>query len=99
VSGLCGRLMCCLAYEHPSYCEMQKAFPKVGAMVMTPKGEGKVKELMILRNAVRVSLGPGMFEEFPLADIQWKGGQKAEEAAAPAGDEAEDADDLKGLEG
>lgn len=103
VSGLCGRLMCCLAYEHPCYCEAQKGFPKVGAMVMTPKGEGKVKELQILRQAVRVSLGPGMFEEFPLVDVQWKGAPKAgETGAAPSEDEgeaeAEDTPDLKGLE-
>ena len=98
VSGLCGRLMCCLAYEHPSYCEMQKAFPKVGAMVMTPKGEGKVKELQILRNTVRVSLGPGMFEEFPLVDVQWKGSPKGGEAAAIPEDESEEPAELKGLE-
>lgn len=99
VSGLCGRLMCCLAYEHPSYCEMMKSFPKSGSLVGTPKGEGKVKELLILKNAVRVSLGPGMMEEFPLSDITWKGSAKGQEAG-PAEDEAEgdDAGDLKGLE-
>lgn len=72
VSGLCGRLMCCLAYEHDVYCEMKKEFPKVGSMVMTPKGEGKVKELQIMRKAVRVSLGPGQFAEFTLDELDLK---------------------------
>jgi cell fate regulator YaaT (PSP1 superfamily) len=96
VSGLCGRLMCCLAYEHPVYVEMMKGFPKVGAMVVTPKGEGKVKELLVLRNAVKVALGPGMMGEFPLNDVQWKsGGQPAPE---PAADEPDDDASLKSLE-
>jgi cell fate regulator YaaT (PSP1 superfamily) len=97
VSGLCGRLMCCLAYEHSCYCEMQKSFPKVGAMVLTPKGEGKVKELQILRGTLKVSLGPGLFEEFPLADVQWKGGGKTSDAS-PVEDETDDPAELKGLE-
>jgi cell fate regulator YaaT (PSP1 superfamily) len=76
---------------------MQKSFPKVGAMVLTPKGEGKVKELQILRGTLKVSLGPGLFEEFPLADVQWKGGGKTSDAS-PVEDETDDPAELKGLE-
>jgi len=94
VSGLCGRLMCCLAYEHPWYTEAMKGFPKMNSMVTTPKGEGKVKELLILKGAVRVSLGPGMLEEFPLTQVAWqrRGGPDVQEAAAPE-EAAEDTDE------
>jgi cell fate regulator YaaT (PSP1 superfamily) len=48
ISGICGRLMCCLAYENKMYEEMSKGMPKVGKRVTTHKGEGKV----IRRNAL-----------------------------------------------
>ncbi len=71
VSGVCGRLMCCLAYEQDVYCEMRRQFPKVGSVVTTPKGEGKVRDLLVMRRAVKVLLEPGVIEEFPLADVTW----------------------------
>lgn len=98
VSGLCGRLMCCLAYEQPWYVEAMKGFPKMNSMVTTPKGEGKVKELLILKGAVRVSLGPGMLEEFPLAQVSWKRGGGGPEGQASEAT-PEDADDDEGTEG
>ena len=42
ICGLCGRLMCCLAYENPYYAETQKLMPKVGSTISTPSGEGVV---------------------------------------------------------
>lgn len=42
ISGVCGRLMCCLAYEYDIYDEFRKGLPKVGKKVNTPKGEGVV---------------------------------------------------------
>jgi cell fate regulator YaaT (PSP1 superfamily) len=42
ISGACGRLLCCLKYEHPLYQEFKAAAPKVGALVETPDGDGKV---------------------------------------------------------
>jgi cell fate regulator YaaT (PSP1 superfamily) len=48
ISGICGRLMCCLAYENKMYEEMSRGMPKVGKRVTTYKGEGKV----IRRNAL-----------------------------------------------
>jgi len=70
VSGLCGRLMCCIAYEYEMYRDMRKGFPKVGSRVMTPKGEARVKELQIMRGRVKVSLGPGEFEEFAIDELE-----------------------------
>jgi len=42
ISGACGRLMCCLKYEHPLYEEFAAAAPDVGADVSTPDGDGRV---------------------------------------------------------
>jgi cell fate regulator YaaT (PSP1 superfamily) len=42
IAGACGRLMCCLKYEHPLYQEFRKEAPKVGAAVTTPMGAGTV---------------------------------------------------------
>lgn len=72
VSGVCGRLMCCLAYEHGIYCEMRKEFPRVGSAVSTPKGEGKVRDILVMKRAVKVVMGPGVIEEFPLSDVKWQ---------------------------
>ncbi|MDY0003836.1 MAG: stage 0 sporulation family protein, partial [Polyangia bacterium] len=59
VSGQCGRLKCCLAYEQEAYREQRKGMPKLGKTVVTPDGEGKVVELDILRRMARVLLAQG----------------------------------------
>ena len=42
ISGACGRLMCCLKYEHPLYQKFQATAPAVGSRVTTPEGDGRV---------------------------------------------------------
>src|SRR3954462_4493506 len=42
ISGACGRLLCCLKYEHPLYQEFKATAPKVGSTVETPEGDGRV---------------------------------------------------------
>src|SRR4030042_793996 len=42
ISGLCGRLMCCLGYEYDGYADMKRDMPKCGKMIQTPEGLGKV---------------------------------------------------------
>ncbi len=54
ISGLCGRLMCCLRYEDEVYKEFKKAAPKIGAVVSTPAGEGKVVEYDVPRDTVAI---------------------------------------------
>ena len=68
VSGQCGRLKCCLVYEQDTYKEMRKTLPKVGKRVSTPAGDGKVVELDVLRQRVRVWFDEGGSETFP-ADV------------------------------
>jgi cell fate regulator YaaT (PSP1 superfamily) len=68
VSGQCGRLKCCLVYEQDTYKEMRKGLPKVGKRVETPAGNGKVVELDVLRQRIRVWFDEGGSETFP-ADV------------------------------
>jgi cell fate regulator YaaT (PSP1 superfamily) len=42
ISGACGRLMCCLKYEHPLYQEFKADAPRIGSKVLSPEGEGRV---------------------------------------------------------
>ena len=54
ISGSCGRLMCCLRYEHEVYEEALKTIPPVGSLVKTPNGTGTVMETRPLEQTVRV---------------------------------------------
>jgi cell fate regulator YaaT (PSP1 superfamily) len=56
ISGLCGRLMCCLRYENDVYKDFKSRAPRVGAAIVTPVGEGKVCELDIPREIVAVKV-------------------------------------------
>lgn len=59
ISGACGRLMCCLKYEHPIYDEFRASTPPVGSRVETPEGDGKVVAHDVQRDQVVVRLEAG----------------------------------------
>ena len=59
ISGLCGRLMCCLSYEYHTYRELLKGLPKEGAEINTPQGKGKVVSVNVLTRSFVVDLGEG----------------------------------------
>ena len=59
ISGACGRLMCCLAYEVDTYSELRKDLPKVGKRVITPQGPGKVMQQSIINQRLKVTLDDG----------------------------------------
>jgi cell fate regulator YaaT (PSP1 superfamily) len=59
ISGACGRLMCCLKYEHPIYDEFRSTTPGVGERVETPEGEGRVVAHDVPRDQVVVRLDAG----------------------------------------
>jgi len=75
ISGCCGRLMCCLKYEHEVYVSFRKRAPKRGAVITTPGGDGKVVELLAPVDSVTVDHGEGRSVTYKLADI----GRAAEE--------------------
>lgn len=64
LSGLCGRLRCCLQYEEETYHAERKSLPKIGKRVATPLGEGRVKDVNVLERRVRVQLMDGSYAEF-----------------------------------
>lgn len=67
ISGLCGRLMCCLSYENEYYSEIYKKMPKMGAEVGTPEGKGTVVGENMLKQTVRVKIerdGSLLYKDF-----------------------------------
>ncbi|OPZ73782.1 MAG: hypothetical protein BWY80_00832 [Firmicutes bacterium ADurb.Bin456] len=56
ISGICGRLMCCLKYENESYEHAREDFPDLGSWVVTPDGEGKVSGVNIFKKCLSVEL-------------------------------------------
>ena len=69
VSGVCGRLLCCLAYEIDTYNQIKKDLPKVGAKVKTPDGVGKVFRVDIFSTNIDVLLDSGSLVKHPLDKI------------------------------
>ncbi|MBN1439295.1 MAG: hypothetical protein JW929_07800 [Anaerolineales bacterium] len=57
ITGICGRLRCCLIYEYEQYAEARQKLPKRGKRVQTPRGIGRVAEVFPLRDGVLVDLG------------------------------------------
>ena len=56
ISGVCGRLMCCLKYEEEVYEDHSKQLPKIGASVRTEDGLGKVVDRLILEKKLKVKM-------------------------------------------
>lgn len=59
ISGICGRLMCCLAYEYPTYMELKRDLPRVGKHIVTRSGKGKVIRQNVLNQTITVQLEEG----------------------------------------
>jgi cell fate regulator YaaT (PSP1 superfamily) len=70
ITGMCGRLRCCLAYEFEQYTEARKTLPKRNKRVLTPHGEGKVLEVLPLKGAVLVLLETDVIHEYLAHEIQ-----------------------------
>jgi cell fate regulator YaaT (PSP1 superfamily) len=56
ISGVCGRLLCCLAYEREYYTETKSRMPKRGDVIETPQGRGRVVQVNVIKETVRVEL-------------------------------------------
>ena len=76
ISGLCGRLMCCLEYENDYYAEVCKKMPKVGSSVGTPEGTGTVVSNDMLKLITKVKIpkedGSEVYKDFPVDKINFK---------------------------
>lgn len=70
ISGICGRLMCCLKYENESYEQAREEFPETGSQVNTPDGDGKVAGINIFKNTISVELRESkIVKEYPSEEI------------------------------
>lgn len=94
ISGLCGRLMCCLSYEIDYYTDAAKQLPKVGAEVGTPDGKAIVASLNMLKMEVRTKMSDGaggwIYKDYPASELRFK------KSVQPIKEEeGDDADELK----
>jgi cell fate regulator YaaT (PSP1 superfamily) len=80
ISGCCGRLMCCLTYEHESYVQARKRFPREGKTLVTAQGREKVISVDIWRERVLLKDDEGNRRTVALLDL------KAEVARAGGAD-------------
>ena len=76
ISGLCGRLMCCLKYEQDCYSQTLKKLPKVGKDIVTPDGVGVLAEINAIRERVKVRIkidDDFDVREYAIADVRRPG--------------------------
>lgn len=77
ISGLCGRLMCCLSYENDYYCEVCKKVPKLGSEAETPDGTGTVINVNMLKMICKVKFENGdniSYRDYAVDEIRFKRG-------------------------
>lgn len=94
ISGLCGRLMCCLSYENDYYAEVSKQMPKMGGEVGTPEGKATVVNLDMLRMQVTVKREDGtgglIYKTYPVSELKFKKNIPVEKED----DSADDSDEI-----
>lgn len=60
ISGMCGRIKCCMAYEFDVYKQYSRSLPRVGEKISIPEGKGRVIDVNILKRLVSIDVGEGM---------------------------------------
>ncbi len=69
ISGVCGRLLCCLAYENDNYIQAKQLMPQVGTMLDTPSGPGTVVSINVPKASVEVLLESGVIIQVPAGQV------------------------------
>jgi cell fate regulator YaaT (PSP1 superfamily) len=69
ISGVCGRLLCCLAYESDYYAEAKQRLPKRGKVIDTPHGPGTVTQVDVVKESVLVELENQATVEVPYQEL------------------------------
>jgi cell fate regulator YaaT (PSP1 superfamily) len=83
ISGGCGRLLCCLRYEHEFYVTSRKRFPKEGKLVRTAQGEERVQAVDIFRERVLLRAADGSTRVLTLAELKAAIAERSGEAIEP----------------
>lgn len=73
ITGICGRLLCCLAFEQKNYIELREKLPRFGKKVSTPSGPGKVVGYGIIEQKVKVEMEDGSKVLFDNSEVKEKG--------------------------
>jgi cell fate regulator YaaT (PSP1 superfamily) len=76
ISGNCGRLLCCLLYEHGHYCSCEKAYPAIGSDYDSGRGKGRVDKINIFSEEMTVRYPSGEMETITLDQIRKQQRQK-----------------------
>ncbi len=97
ISGLCDRLMCCLLFEHETYCELRDRLPEKGEIIDTPHGRAKVRDVSLLKEQIHAELKDGTEITVSASEIGCDGRERTREghdeqtpgkdAATPEGDD------------
>jgi len=90
INGQCGRLLCCLGYEHQNYLELGQGLPKVGKAVLTPKGDARVVKLDILSGKITVRLEDGIYETYHTSEVKRKFGPGGQVHDTNSDDDSDD---------
>ena len=100
ISGVCGRLMCCLKNEQETYEELNRRLPGIGDTVTTPDGiQGNVQSVNVLRQLVKVVVEIGdekEIQEFPVAELKFRSRKKKVKVSEQEMKELQDLEDKKG---
>jgi cell fate regulator YaaT (PSP1 superfamily) len=86
ISGCCGRLMCCLMYEHRTYVEARRRFPREGKTLRTSVGDEKVLGVDIWRDTVTLRDRAGARRTLTLEELRSEVSQGFGRGAASEGD-------------
>ncbi len=93
ISGICGRLMCCLKYEQSAYKDFKSRAPSKGTVVQTDKGEGRVVDYLVPKEKVLVNLGEAGQTEASLEELSQAAARpRVVESPFPSPTEARDPD-------
>ena len=91
ISGLCGRLMCCLSYENDYYADAIKKMPKVGSEVGTPEGKAIVVGVNMLKMEVKIKMddrnGGWIYKDYPVDQLRFKRNNQPEKEESEDDDE------------
>lgn len=100
ISGLCGRLMCCLSYENDYYCDVCKKVPKIGSEAETPDGTGTVINVNMLKMVCKVKFENGdsiSYRDYAVDEIRFKRGNVVM-GKVDDEDDSDDEDEIVGTE-
>jgi cell fate regulator YaaT (PSP1 superfamily) len=70
ISGVCGRLLCCLAYENDTYTAVKEQLPKQGEMIDTAHGRGKIVQVNAIKETVHIELESQVIVEVSYQDVE-----------------------------